>query len=59
MCTERTAWDEWLLAEVWKSRGIIKQLNKVRWPLYLGKQDAEHIFLNCSETTKWRVEIFQ
>jgi hypothetical protein len=33
---------------------VIGKKDKGRCPLCLGEEDAKHIFLNCSETMKWK-----
>jgi hypothetical protein len=45
----------WLLAGVWKPRGIRNKMEKIRCLLCLGK-DVKHILLKCSEIEKWRKE---
>jgi hypothetical protein len=44
----------WLLAGVWKLRGIRKETGKSRCPLCLGKDYVRRSFLSCSETKKLR-----
>jgi hypothetical protein len=40
----------WWKAGIWKLRGTRRGFKRGRCPLYLGKEDAKHILLKCSET---------
>jgi hypothetical protein len=36
-----------LIAGIWKLRGIRKEFDRGRYPLYLGEENAKHIPLNA------------
>jgi hypothetical protein len=44
----------WLLAGVWKLKGISRNVGKGRCPLCLGEEDVIHILLDCLEIINWR-----
>jgi hypothetical protein len=45
----------WQLAEVWQLRGIRRNINKGRCPLYVVAEDIIHILRDCLEIFKWYV----
>jgi hypothetical protein len=50
--------DVWLLAAVWKLKGVRRNTDKKICPLCLGEEDAKHILLDCMETRNWRLKCF-
>jgi hypothetical protein len=46
----------WLKARIWTLRWIRRGFERGRCPLCLGEEDAKHILLKCSETSKWKEE---
>lgn len=46
----------WQKADIWKLRGIRRELERKYFPQCLGEEEAKHIPLKCSETKKWREE---
>jgi hypothetical protein len=47
----------WLKAGIWKLRGLRRELERGRYPLCLGEEDATHILLKRPQTLKWREEL--
>jgi hypothetical protein len=41
----------WLIAEVWKLRGIRRNMGTGRSPSPAGENDVKNILLSCTETT--------
>jgi len=46
----------WLLAGMWKLKGIRRNADKGRFPLYLSEVDVKHILLDCLETRSWIIK---
>jgi hypothetical protein len=44
----------WLLAGVWKLKGIRKEADKGKYSLGLSEEDIKHILPDCTETRNWR-----
>jgi hypothetical protein len=55
-CRKERGGEEWLLAGVWKLKGIRKKSHKGRCLLSLGEEDLKYIYiyLNCLETSRSR-----
>jgi hypothetical protein len=46
----------WLIIEVWKLRGIRRNMGRVRFPLCLGENAIRNILLSFTRIIKWRME---
>ena len=46
----------WLIAEVWKLRGIRRNMGTERSPSPAGENDVKNMLLSCRET-KWGMEL--
>jgi hypothetical protein len=47
----------WLIAGMWQLKGVRRNADKRRCPLWFEKEDVKHILLECKETKHWREKL--
>jgi hypothetical protein len=47
----------WLIAGIWQLKGVRRNADKGRCPLYFEEEDVKHILLECKESKYWREKV--